>query len=162
MEYENFAVWFLSIRDLILQKFSNLNFLDWGWILILSLIVLSFWFWICRKSNFIKVFKNDCGEVTVTKKAFQILVNNTAINICGVVWNKAKVKQTRKGLAILVELKIEDTENLSDISERLQNELKELVTNKLGIEKIKTIDVHLSAIKSKDVKPRFNSSTGLQ
>ena len=83
------------------------------------------------------------------------------MNICGVVWNKAKVRQTRKGLAILVELKIEDTENLSDISERLQNELTELVNNKLGIEKIKTIDVHLSAIKSKDVQPPLNSSTDL-
>ena len=161
MEYENFAFWFLSIRDSILKRFADLDFLEWGWIAILSLILPLCWFCICRKSNFIKVFKNSCGEVTVTRKAFQRLVNNTAMNICGVVWNKAKVRQTRKGLAILVELKIEDTENLSDISERLQNELTELVTNKLGIEKIKTIDVHLSAIKSKDVQPPLNSSTDL-
>ena len=158
MEYENLSVWFLSIRNCIFEGFSSIGFLEWSWILLTSLIGISFWAFLCRKSNFIKVFKNSSGEVTVTRKALQELVYNTAKNLSGVDWVKAKVNQTRKGLSILVGLKIEDTENLTDISEKLQNKLTELVTIKLGIKKIKSIDVHVSAIESKDIQPRSDSS----
>ena len=158
MDNDNLSAWFLSIRNSIFEGFSNIGFIEWGWILLASLISISFWAFLCRKSNFIKVFKNSSGEVTVTRKALQELVYNTAINLSGVDWVKAKVNQTRNGLSILVELKIEDTENLTDISEKLQNKLTELVTIKLGIEKIKTIDVHVSAIESKNIQPRSNSS----
>ena len=150
MDFENVTLFLLTVRNFLIEIISNLGFLEWGWVLILSLVVLSFWVLRSRRTSCIKVFKSSSGEITVTKKAFQELVYNTAINICGVVWTKTKVNQTRKGLVILVLLKIESTKNLTDITEKLQTKLTDLVTIKLGIEKIESMNVHVTGIKPKD------------
>ena len=48
----------------------------------------------------------------------------------------------------MVNLKIEGAETLADLSSNLQSVITQLVTEKLGIENLKSVDVNVSTIKA--------------
>ena len=152
MDFENVTLFLQSVRNFLIETISSLAFSEWCFGLVLLLAVLSFWVFQSQRTSFIKVFTSNSGEITITRKALQKLVYDTAIGISGVVWTKTMVKQTRKGLAILVQLEIESSESLTDITEKLQTKLTDLVTTKLGIEKIESINVHVTGIKSRNAQ----------
>lgn len=118
--------------------------------LIVLLIVIR-----CIRKKFapIKLFNNSAGVITVTPKALDELVQSVCYSMGALNRPSVKIYVRRGKLCMLVSLKLEMGQKLSEVSAELQDELTKACREHLGVEKLGTIDVRIKGFKGILSKP---------
>lgn len=112
----------------------------------------------------IKLFNNTAGVITVTPKALDELVQSVCYSMGALNRPEVKIYVRRGKLCMLVSLKLEMGQKLSEVSAELQNELTNACREHLGVEKMGTIDVRIKGFKGILRKPQstFNPLQDLE
>lgn len=126
-------------------------------ILLILLCLVVVWIIIRRiRRHFapIKLFTNSAGVITVTPKALDELVQSVCYSMGALNRPNVKIYVRRGKLCMLVSLKLEMGQKLSQISAELQDELTNTCREHLGVEKLGTIDVRIKGFKGILAKPQ--------
>lgn len=101
----------------------------------------------------IKLFNNRAGEVEVTRKALDELVQSVCYGLGAL--NRPKVKiYTRRGrLCMTVSLKVESGQKLTDAAGEIQQALTTAFREHMGVEKLGKIDVKIIGFRGLVYKP---------
>ncbi len=101
----------------------------------------------------IKLFNNRVGEVEVSRKALDELVQSVCYSLGAL--NRPDVKiYTRRGhLCMIVSLKLESGQKLTDATGEIQNALTSAFREHMGVEKLGKIDVRVLGFKGLIYKP---------
>lgn len=110
----------------------------------------------CLKKKFapIKLFNNSAGLITVTPKALDELVQSVCYSMGALNRPSVKIYVRRGKLCMLVSLKLEMGQKLSEVSAELQDELTKACREHLGVEKLGAIDVRIKGFKGILSKPQ--------
>lgn len=101
----------------------------------------------------VRLFNNSAGVVTVTPKALDELVQSVCYSMGALNRPDVKISAKRGRLSLLVSLKLEMGQKLSDVSASLQDELSNALREHLGVEKLGSIDVRIKGFKGVLRKP---------
>lgn len=101
----------------------------------------------------IKLFDNRAGVVEVSRKALDELVQSVCYSLGAL--NRPDVKiYTRRGrLCMIVALKLESGQSLTDATAQIQTALTSAFREHLGVEKLGRIDVRVTGFKGLIYKP---------
>ena len=122
-----------------------------------ALIVLLFIIRAIRKRfEPVKLFNNSAGVVTVTRKALDELVQSVCYSMGALNRPSIKVKTRRGRLSLLITLKMEMGQKLSEVSASIQEELTNALREHLGVEKLGRIDVRIKGFRGVLKKPAVN------
>lgn len=101
----------------------------------------------------IKLFNNTAGTVSVTPAALSQLVESVCYSMGALNRPDVKIYTKRSRLFMIVSLKLEAGQKLSETSTALQEELTNACREQLGVEKLGRIDVKIKGFKGILKKP---------
>lgn len=109
---------------------------------VLSIVI----YLIARQPKAFKAFESDSGGVMVTRKAVRELVQRCCSSLQGVGAAHAHVTIHSGEVLVRVALRTRRSANLKGISSSLREEIRVALTENLGIEKIRDIEITVVGI----------------
>ncbi len=91
-------------------------------------------------------FKNPNGEVTVSLSAIEDYIRKVAKDISGIKDIRSKVEVNKKGVNIVTDVSISAGENIPELTERMQREIRMRVQGMLGVEETINVSLHINKI----------------
>ncbi|MFH1798888.1 MAG: alkaline shock response membrane anchor protein AmaP [Candidatus Omnitrophota bacterium] len=91
-------------------------------------------------------FKNPNGEVTVSLSAIEDYIRKVAKDVSGVKDIRSRVEINKKGMSIVTDVSISAGENIPEVTERMQREIKMKIQGMLGVEEDINIHLHINKI----------------
>lgn len=117
------------------------------------IIVLILWRKIRNYYRPIKLFNNRVGEVEVSRKALDELVQSVCYSLGALNRPDVKIYTKRGRLCMTVSLKLESGQKLTDATGEIQTALTSAFREHMGIEKLGKIDVRVLGFKGLVYKP---------
>lgn len=117
------------------------------------IIVLILWRKISNYYRPIKLFNNRVGEVEVSRKALDELVQSVCYSLGALNRPDVKIYTKRGRLCMTVSLKLESGQKLTDATGEIQTALTSAFREHMGIEKLGKIDVRVLGFKGLVYKP---------
>lgn len=118
------------------------------------LLILLNWFTSLFKSPRLIAYKTEKGMVQVNCGAISDLVQSICKKDSHISQLKTKIISKRKKLNIQIRIRIESGSHLKSIEETLQSEIRDALSESLGIENIGFIDIIATGIKdSRKIQP---------
>lgn len=91
-------------------------------------------------------FKNPNGEVTVSLSAIEDYIRKVAKDISGIKDIRSRVEVNKKGINIITDVSISAGENIPELTERMQREIRMRVQGMLGVEETINVSLHVNKI----------------
>ena len=101
----------------------------------------------------IRLFNNSAGVVMVTPKALDELVQSVCYSMGALNRPAIKVRSKRGRLSLVISLKLEMGQKLSEVSAAIQEEMTNALREHLGVEKLGRIDVRIKGFRGILKKP---------
>ncbi len=120
-------------------------------ILLVSILII--WRKIRNYNKPLKLFSNISGNVGVTKKALDDLVQSVCYKNGALNRPKVEFKIKRGRLSLTVSLKVESGQKLTETTNTIQNALIKVLREHLGVEKLGNINVKIVGFKGLIYKP---------
>jgi hypothetical protein len=118
----------------------------------LSIVVLIFLLWLLlrkRQPTRIIAYHSENGRVMVSRSAILELVQSACNEIEQIYRPSVRIRTVRGTCHLKVGIKLASGGKLRDLEEKLQQHLRQSLTDTLGIEKLGTIDVTATGFKNK-------------
>ena len=116
-------------------------------------VVLVLWRKIKNHFKPIKLFNNRVGEVEVSRKALDELVQSVCYGLGALNRPDVKIYVKRGRLNMIVSLKLESGQKLTDATGEIQTALTSAFRDHMGVEKLGKIDVRVLGFKGLIYKP---------
>lgn len=107
-----------------------------------------------RRYSPIRLFNNKAGEVQVTRKALNELVQSVCYSLGAINRPDVKIYQRRGRLCMSVSMRLESGQKLTEATEEVQLALTSAFREHLGVEKLGKIDVQVLGFKGLIYKPK--------
>ncbi len=122
----------------------------WSVVALVGILVVAYW--ILRQPRSFKAFDADGGGVIVTRKAVRELVQRCCSGLQGVGSAKATVSVRSGEVSVRVALRTRRSANLKGISGHLREEIHVALTENLGIEQVRDIEIKVVGILDDSIK----------
>jgi len=141
----NFNEWMQSLRSIDLSYLIDPPY-SYFWVAAIGLLVIYFLFRI-RPPSKIRAFRGDTGYVMVSRHALLELVYSACEQLPEVRKPSVRIRSKRK-LHLQVRIQVDGSARLRDTSSFLQTHLKDALENNLGMERLGTIEVVVTGIRT--------------
>ena len=125
------------------------------------LLILLLWTMVIRffknRGKDVIAFEDESGTVTISKHALKTLIFNKCNRVVGVQNPRPTIKCQGNKIMIRVKVGIKEGSNLREIREILRVQLEESLRSDFGLERLDTIDVHVTDFETKNQSGIFFS-----
>ena len=118
-----------------------------------AFVLLIIWRKIHNHFKPIKLYNNRVGEVEVSRRALDELVQSVCYSLGALNRPDVKIYIKRGKLCMIVSLKLESGQKLTDATGEIQTALTSAFREHMGVEKLGKIDVHILGFKGLVYKP---------
>ncbi len=120
-----------------------------------------------RRKSFVAV-KGSQGDIQIAYRTIEEIVENVARNIGGIEKVSTRIIRGRKRISLVVKLFLGNVKNVIDISQRVQEFIRDEIENVLGIKNLKEVRVLIRRIalekpkRYEDILEERRSSRGIE